>query len=596
MSVSRQVGLGCMRLSGADVDETRAIATIHAALDAGATWLDTAPTYGPADAIGHSERIVARALASWRPGPSVETRRVKVSTKGGMTRAGGEWVPDGRGKSIMASCEASLRALNADRIDLYLLHAPDPRTPLATSVRALAKLLDRGHVGAVGLCNVTVAQLNEVSALVPIAGVQIELSPLHSDGLRCGVPAWCIARGIDVFAHRPLGGPTGARRIGRDATLRAIAERHGVTPWQVAIAWAGDLHPAIVALPGATRPEHAAELAGARTLVLDPGDRERLDARFVAGDLVRRPMSSRRPSADARGDVVLVMGVPAAGKSTHAAALVDAGYLRLNRDELGGRLAGIVRRLHEALAAGTRRVVLDNTYLSRASRSAVIETAWRHGVPVRCVFVDPSPERATAHAALRLVAKHGGLPTPEALKAAARTDPHAMAPGVLARARRSLEPPAADEGFCAIERVVPPELLPFGPIPAVFVAAAVLDPPYPPHAAALRWLRAHIEAGHVPFALAWDPQGAGPSPEAWARTSAELGHAIPRLSCPHPAGAPICWCRPPLPGLAIAAAHAHGLDLSRSVLLGRTAADRSLAQAVGLAFTDAVSLCGLSGK
>jgi aryl-alcohol dehydrogenase-like predicted oxidoreductase/predicted kinase len=574
-----------MRLSTEEVDEARAIATIHAALDAGATWLDTAPTYAPsAEGTGHGERLVARALAAW----TGDRRGVKVITKGGMTRADRAWIPDGRGKSIAAACEASLHALGVERIDLYLLHAPDPRTPLATSVRALERLRRGGPVGAIGLCNVSVLQLREACELAEISAVQIELSPLHPDGLRSGVPAWCIERGIAVFAHRPLGGPAGARRIGRDATLVRIAERHGVDPHVVALAWAGDLHPSIVVLPGATRPEHAARLAHARALVLDDEDRERLDARFVAGDLLRRPIATRRPPIGCEGDVVLVMGVPAAGKSTHAAALVEAGHLRLNRDELGGRLSGIVQRLDQALAAGTRRIVLDNTYLSRASRSAVIETAWRHGVPVRCVFVDANAEQAAAQAVVRMLRAHGRLLEPAEIEAHARTDPHAFGPHVLARARRTLEPPEADEGFATIERVVPPALPAFGPTRALFVAAPLLESP---GRALVAEVRRHLQAGAVVLAVAWDGEGRGaPSEHAWAATCTPFGvpaGGFRRLACPHPAGAPICWCRPPLPGLPIAAAHALSLDLGASAMLGRTSADRTLALSAGLAFIDA---------
>src|SRR5437899_337133 len=123
-----------MRLStGPDRDEGRAIATVHAALEAGVTVLDTARAYGLDDGDrGHNERLLARALAAHPAGA-----RARVVTKGGMTRPDGGWRPDGRARAIAADCEESLRALGRP-IDLYLLHAPDPRTPWATSVRALA--------------------------------------------------------------------------------------------------------------------------------------------------------------------------------------------------------------------------------------------------------------------------------------------------------------------------------------------------------------------------------------------------------------------------------------------------------------------------
>ncbi len=143
-----------MRLSTArDRDETRAVAVLHAALDAGVTLLDTADAYclDAAD-TGHNERLIARALSTW----TGDASKVQVATKGGLTRPDGRWEPDGRARALTGACEESLRALGLDRIPLYQLHAPDPRVPLATSLRALDALKRRGLVEAVGLCNVTV--------------------------------------------------------------------------------------------------------------------------------------------------------------------------------------------------------------------------------------------------------------------------------------------------------------------------------------------------------------------------------------------------------------------------------------------------------
>src|SRR5690242_7449848 len=126
-------GMGCMRLSTEPGrDDEQAIAVLHAALDAGVTLLDTADAYCLDDAErGHNERLIARALSTW-PG---DRSRVVVATKGGLTRPHGQWAPDGRAKHLATACEASCRALGVDRIALYQLHAPDPRTPLMTSVR-----------------------------------------------------------------------------------------------------------------------------------------------------------------------------------------------------------------------------------------------------------------------------------------------------------------------------------------------------------------------------------------------------------------------------------------------------------------------------
>src|SRR5438094_1199313 len=141
-----------MRLSTAvDRDEEHAVAGIHAALDAGATLLDTADAYCHDDRdVGHNERLIAHALATW----SGDRSRITVATKGGMRRPNGAWVSDGRAKHLREACDASRRALAVDTIDLYQLHAVDPRTPLETSIRALARLQEEGKIRDIGLCNV----------------------------------------------------------------------------------------------------------------------------------------------------------------------------------------------------------------------------------------------------------------------------------------------------------------------------------------------------------------------------------------------------------------------------------------------------------
>jgi aryl-alcohol dehydrogenase-like predicted oxidoreductase len=151
------MGLGCMRLS-TDRNDELALTVLHAAFDGGVTFLDTADAYCLDDSdLGHNERLIARALHT----RSRHRARIAVATKAGLTRPGGAWVPDGRARHLRAACEASLRALDQERIQLYQLHVIDPRTPLATSVRALASLKDAGLVEHIGLCNVNVGQIEE---------------------------------------------------------------------------------------------------------------------------------------------------------------------------------------------------------------------------------------------------------------------------------------------------------------------------------------------------------------------------------------------------------------------------------------------------
>ena len=343
-------------------DDKRAYETIAAAAEAGITVFDTARAYGTTN--GCSPHALRRAKAD---------ATARIVTKGGMSRAG--WIPDGRAKAIRADCEASLAALDGLAIDLYLIHVPDPRTPWRTSVRALARLADEGLVRHVGLSNVNRTQLDEALELAPITAVQVALSPYDDHALRGGVVDRCAEKGIAVIAHSPLGGPRRAGRLARREELAEIADARGATPWEVALAWLLQLSPAVVAIPGARRPETARSAANAASLDLQDDDRAALARAF--GEARPAPRKRRRTADGA--EIVLVMGIPGAGKSRVAGEYVDHGYLRLNRDERGGTLRELAGALDEELSSGTRRLVLDNTYLTRAARSYVLDVANRHG-------------------------------------------------------------------------------------------------------------------------------------------------------------------------------------------------------------------------
>jgi aryl-alcohol dehydrogenase-like predicted oxidoreductase len=561
-----QVGLGCMRLStDADRDEERALATVSAAAGAGVTVFDTARAYGLGpEELGHNERLLARALRAC--GAEATARLV---TKGGMTRPAGAWVPDGRAKAIRADCEASLEALDGLPIDLYLLHAPDPRTPWRTSVRALARLVEDGLVSRVGLANVNRGQLDEALALAPVAAVQVALSVVDDRALRVGLVERCAEAGIALIAHSPLGGPRRAAGLARRQVLREVAEAHGSTPAEVALAWLLGLGPNVVAIPGARRPETARSAAGAAALELGAGERERL----VAPRTIRA--ASPTPGA---AEVVLVMGIPGAGKSRVAEQYGSRGHLRLNRDERGGTLRALADELEKALASGALRVVLDNTYATRASRSHVIDAAARHGAGVRCVWLDTPLAQAQVNMVERILEQLGTLPTPEALKEAGRSGPGLMAPTSQMRMLRELEPPGDDEGFASIERV------PFSRAPragraGVFVAASALRTSCGDEAVGA------VDRASPHLLFDWLPDG---SPrdldDAAVALSSVASGIVERAVCPHGAGPPACWCRPPLPGLPLAFARAHGVDPARSVLIGTSSAHRTLATTLGARF------------
>ena len=548
-----------------DRDEEQALETIAAAAEAGITVFDTARAYGD------NERLLAHGL---RRAKTDATAR--IVTKGGMSRAGGGWIPDGRAKAIRADCEASLAALDGLAIDLYLIHAPDPRTPWRTSVRALARLADEGLVRHVGLSNVNRLQLDEALELAPITAVQVALSPYDDQALRGGVVDRCTEKGIAVIAHSPLGGPRRAGRLARRQELVEIADARGATPWEVALAWLLQLSPAVVAIPGARRPETARSAARAATLGLENEERALLAQAFGEPRPARR--TGRRPAEDA--DIVLVMGIPGAGKSRVAEEYVARGYVRLNRDERGGTLRELAGALDEELSSGARRFVLDNTYLTRAARSYVLDVARRHGVPTRCVWLDTPLAQAQVNLVERLLERFGSLPSPEELRAVARREPGVHAPTSQMRTVRELEPPSADEGFAGVEQVPFTRSAGSGRA-GVFVAAAVFREP--------DWKGA-LEQGdrgapHLVFD--WKPDGAAEElADLASLLAAEVSGPVESALCPHPAGPPTCWCRPPLPGLPLAFAREHGVDPSRSVLVGTSPAHRTLATTLGARYVE----------
>jgi aryl-alcohol dehydrogenase-like predicted oxidoreductase/predicted kinase len=565
-----RVGLGCMRLTP---DDDRALATIGAAVAAGMTVFDTAHAYGRHEHdVGGNERQLARALRSCR----AETK-ARVVTKGGMTRRDGRWLADGRAGTIRRDCEASLAALDGLPIDLYLVHAPDPRTPWRTTVRALAKLLDERLVSRIGVSNVNRLQLDEAIELAPITAVEVGLSVFDDGALRGGLVELCGERGISLIAHSPLGGPRRAGRLERDVTLPELAAARGATAAQVALAWLLGLSPVVVAIPGARRSETARSAAAAATLELTPRDRAAIDERF--GTLRARPVPVRRSREG--GEVVLVMGIPGAGKSRLATEHAARGYARLNRDERGGSLRELAAALADELDAGTRRIVLDNTYLTRAVRSRPIEAAARVGLPVRCVWLDTPLAQAQVNIVMRLLEGFGALPSPEQLAERARREQGVLAPTAQMRAVRALEPPVVEEGFVSVERAAFARAPAPAPRGGVFVAASATERP--------GWERALADAEpdtpHLVFD--WRPDGDVDGVHAAAvRIGAITGGSVEAAVCPHGGGPPICWCRPPLPGLPLAFAHAHGLDPGASTLVGHSAAHRTLARALGARYVE----------
>ena len=264
LEVSR-LGYGGMRLCGPNVtgwppDRENALAVLRRARELGVDFFDTADAYGPEV----SELQVAEALHPYEG--------ITVATKGGLTRnESGNWPPDGRPEYLKSACEASLRRLRVETIDLYQLHRPDPNTPFADSVGALAELQAEGKIRHVGLSNVDVAQLEEARRIVEIVAVQNEYNLGNRESE--DVLDACEREGIAFLPWFPLGAGELARPGG---PVEEVARAHEAAPAQVALAWLLQRSPVTIPIPGTSSLEHLEENLGARELRLSDDDLVRL--------------------------------------------------------------------------------------------------------------------------------------------------------------------------------------------------------------------------------------------------------------------------------------------------------------------------------
>jgi aryl-alcohol dehydrogenase-like predicted oxidoreductase len=272
---SRPVGpwaVSAIGLGGAPIalaaeipDQRRAVGMVQAALDAGVTLLDTADVYSPALGQGYGESVFGRAVRTWGPGRD----DVLIATKGGKYwRPDGEVQVDGRPEYLTQACEASLRALGTDVIGLYQFHEPDPAVPFEESIGALADLRAAGKIRQIGISNTGVDLIRRALAVTPLASVQNRLGPGHPYG-RAELDL-CQQEGLAFMAYSPLGGLAADGPVG--ARFAAVARAHGVSPQQVALAWELSLSPAVIPIPGASRPETILDSVRAATLTLSPSD------------------------------------------------------------------------------------------------------------------------------------------------------------------------------------------------------------------------------------------------------------------------------------------------------------------------------------
>ncbi len=272
------IGFGAMPLSvTGHPDPAQARATVHAALDAGVTVIDTADAYTPDGRYGHNEQVVAEALRSYPSGAD----NILVATKGGHTREGeGEdWDVDGRPEYLRTACERSLRNLGVESIGLYQHHRPDPTVPYEETMGGLRELLDAGLIQRAGISNADPDQIRTAHQVIGagLVSVQNQLSP----AFRSSLPELevCDELGLAFLPWSPLGGIGHAGDLGsKQRAFADVADKHGVSPQQVCLAWLLSLSPRMVPIPGASRPETITDSLAAADLELSAGELARLDA------------------------------------------------------------------------------------------------------------------------------------------------------------------------------------------------------------------------------------------------------------------------------------------------------------------------------
>ena len=277
MTVST-IGLGGMPMSiEGRPERSRSIATIHAALDAGITLIDTADAYHiGGDEVGHNETLIAEALKSY----GGDTSDVLVATKGGHLRPGdGSWTIDSSPEHLREACDASLARLGVDAIGLYQLHRPDTSgVPYEESVGAIRDLLDAGKIRMAGVSNADPEQIRLAQDVLDgrLASVQNQ----YSQAYRSSEPELrlCQELGIAFLPWSPLGGISKAADLGSQfAPFQEVADAHGVSPQQVTLAWMLATAPVVIPIPGSSRPETIADSACAVDLELTADELQRLD-------------------------------------------------------------------------------------------------------------------------------------------------------------------------------------------------------------------------------------------------------------------------------------------------------------------------------
>ncbi|HEY0144429.1 MAG TPA: aldo/keto reductase [Thermoanaerobaculia bacterium] len=247
------IGFGGMPLSiQGRPDEETGRRVIHAAVDAGMTFIDTADVYCLDDRdIGHNERLIASAVGG--------RSDVKIATKAGLRRPRGAWTNDGSPAHIKEACERSRRALGVDEIFLYQFHAPDARVPFEASIEAFAELHRQKKFRYFGLSNVSIAQIDAAERILPVMSVQNRLNPYFRENVK--VAAECGRRGITFLAYSPVGGGRLAKKLPQFDLLIELARKHGASVHAIVLAWVRSKGSTVVPIPAARSIEHAVDSA-----------------------------------------------------------------------------------------------------------------------------------------------------------------------------------------------------------------------------------------------------------------------------------------------------------------------------------------------
>jgi pyridoxine 4-dehydrogenase len=270
LTVNR-LGFGAMRVTGEGIwgwppDRANALKVLRRATELGVDLIDTADAYGP----DTSELLIAEALHPYPKG-------LVIATKGGLTRPGpGEWVPNCRPEHLKQAVEGSLKRLRLERIDLYQLHTVDPKVPIEESVGALKQMQDAGKIRLIGLSNVDPEEITRARKIVPIVSVQNRYN--IEDRKSENVLVYCEKENLGFLPWFPIGGGGGLKP---ENPLNTTAEAHGVSVYQVALAWLLARSPVMLPIPGTSSLAHLEENVAAAKLKLTPEEWKAIDA--VAG-------------------------------------------------------------------------------------------------------------------------------------------------------------------------------------------------------------------------------------------------------------------------------------------------------------------------